>query len=386
MIRAEDRISYYSNSTSSAHDDGKVDEKHSESKTSTSESKTSSNSDSPKKSPRSSLLDPINVDTEPSEIAQQAIKNKKSAIKRGHINKAWNSTTDLKFWLKDCHKWSQAKLESLNAVAGERLTLPLQSPKSGEIPELPILDSVQLAKIRDDTRRYLRSRIFQLKKEEKVARLSPEDLLKALYDAAGRNDVEMMKVCINHGAPVNDRPPGCTDTALHFAAYWGKLKAVQYLMSVEGIDLFSKDEAGDTALELARHFGHASICQMLCSGMGLRPSKDDHRQEKKKYPRPWHAGELITPSAAGRYKGVKINLSDAQREKLRRYWDALEAKRPRGIVGTPATVEQLQLTIFAERVKDWFTKLSEPEQAFVYQLKQKSKAAWPKNFVRMDLI
>ena len=69
-----------------------------------------------------------------------------------------------------------------------------------------------------------------------------------------------------------------------------------------------------------------------------------------------------------------------------RYWDALEAKRPQGIRGTPTTLEQLQMTAHAERVKDWFVGLEEGEQAFVHQLKQKSKAAWPKMFARMDLI
>ena len=70
----------------------------------------------------------------------------------------------------------------------------------------------------------------------------------------------------------------------------------------------------------------------------------------------------------------------------RSYWEALEAKRPPGIRGSPTTLEQLQLTAFAERVKDWFTKLEEGEKAFVHQIKTKSAAQWPKHFVRLDLI
>ncbi len=94
--------------------------------------------------------------------------------------------------------------------------------------------------------------------------------------------MQEMAWCVARGARVNDVPPGSPDTALHYAAYWGKLRAVEYLVKLGQADLFRKDAAGDTALEVARHFGHAPVCQLLCAAMGLRPSKEDHRQERKK--------------------------------------------------------------------------------------------------------
>lgn len=322
----------------------------------------------------------------PSDLARQASKNKKSAIKRGHINAAWNSVVDLKFWLKDLHRWSKIKLESINTVASERIKLKPLGPRSGEIPSLKLKEPADVAQVRDDARRYIRQRIHQLLEEEKERLLTPQQLVSRLYQAAGQGDVEQMKLCIARGAPVNDRAPECGDTALHYATYWGRLRAVEVLLGVDGIDLFAKDEAGDTALEIARHFGHARICQLLCKRMGVKATKADFREEKKKYPGPWHAGALVTPGGKNKFKGVTINLTDARREVLRRYWEALEAKRPRGVRGTPSTLEQLQLTAFAERVKDWFDKLEEGERAFVHQLKMKSVAKWPKHEVRLDLM
>ncbi len=84
---------------------------------------------------------------------------------------------------------------------------------------------------------------------------------------------------------------------------------------------------------------------------------------------------------------LSASLTDAQREKLRRYWEALEAKRPKGIRGDPTTLEQLQMTAHAERVKDWYDKkLDDSERAFVHQLKQKTAAQWPKHHARLDLM
>jgi hypothetical protein len=113
----------------------------------------------------------------PSDLAVQAVKNKKNPIKRGHINASWNSPPDLVFWLKDTHTWSKTKLESLCAVAGERIQLPEPAPSSGEIPVIPLTESPELARVREDARRYLRMRLHQLRQEERESKLSVEDLL-----------------------------------------------------------------------------------------------------------------------------------------------------------------------------------------------------------------
>ena len=201
------------------------------------------------------------VDT-PSELAVKAVKNKKSAIKRGHVNAAWDSTGDLSFWLKDVHRWSKVKLESVITVAAERITLTKKPPPSGEIPAMPRTESEEMTNLRDELRRYLNSRISRLRQEAREAALTQEALQQRLYSAAGENKIAEMMFCISRGVDVNARPPDCSDTALHFATYWGKEKAVDYLISVDGIDLLQKDEAGDTALEIARHFGHAKIAQV----------------------------------------------------------------------------------------------------------------------------
>ena len=196
---------------------------------------------------------------EPSALAAQAMKNKKSAIKRGHINAAWDSVTDLRAWLKDAHRWSKIKLESLVNVCAERIALKPLGPKSGEIPSAPLTEEAGLASLREEARRYLRARISRLQEAERLRQMTRDELLTQLYQAAGENEVDAMKFCVSQGVPVNEVPPDCSDTSLHYAAYWGKLQAVEYLVSLPEIDLFKKDGAGDTALEVARHFGHAEV-------------------------------------------------------------------------------------------------------------------------------
>ena len=70
-----------------------------------------------------------------------------------------------------------------------------------------------------------------------------------------------MKVLLQAGATV-DAVNNDKHTALHFAAYMGKIQVVEELLNA-GADKALKNINGDTALDLAQNKGHPAIVKLL---------------------------------------------------------------------------------------------------------------------------
>lgn len=82
-----------------------------------------------------------------------------------------------------------------------------------------------------------------------------------LHFASAGGDIDMVKISIKNGAPVNGQSDLGT-TALHFAAQWGHIDIVKNLLS-EGADTSLVNALGETALILAEENGHTDIVNLL---------------------------------------------------------------------------------------------------------------------------
>jgi len=88
----------------------------------------------------------------------------------------------------------------------------------------------------------------------------------ALIYAAGRNDYNIAKYLVEHGAMLNARERDVDGsfgkTALHYAAERGNLMLVQYLIE-HGADICIKSKYGETALDFAVAENHTEIVEYL---------------------------------------------------------------------------------------------------------------------------
>ena len=114
----------------------------------------------------------------------------------------------------------------------------------------------------------------------------------ALPLAAGGGHTEIVKMLLNAGADINatstggftalkaaaagghtatlqfllERGAGSKDTAFLNAATWGKTETVRWLLE-NGANVYVKDIAGKTALDLAQENGHAAVVELIKSTM-----------------------------------------------------------------------------------------------------------------------
>ena len=97
----------------------------------------------------------------------------------------------------------------------------------------------------------------------------------ALYEAANLNDdAEATKVLLTHlKIDVNFQMHGDGWTALHRAAYWGRLEIVQVLSNDSRIDFYVKGRGG-TAAAIAYREGNKEVRSFLLLKIGLPPDKD----------------------------------------------------------------------------------------------------------------
>lgn len=86
--------------------------------------------------------------------------------------------------------------------------------------------------------------------------------LGALTKAAKQGDLKMLELLINAGFDVDDRHSLGDETPLMKAAYYGKLKAVGYLLE-KGADIAATDFRGNTALLHAAWSGHTKVVEEL---------------------------------------------------------------------------------------------------------------------------
>ena len=83
-----------------------------------------------------------------------------------------------------------------------------------------------------------------------------------IYDAAKSGDVAKLQQLIDSGAKVDELRKGDDATALHVAAYAGKLNAVEALVKA-GADVDAHTAAGYTPLHLAALKGHVDVVDFL---------------------------------------------------------------------------------------------------------------------------
>ncbi len=92
---------------------------------------------------------------------------------------------------------------------------------------------------------------------------SEQDLASAEFrDSAMHGSVGIMKRLADT-ADVHETEANSGRNALHKAAFWGHIEAVNYLLSDLKLDPNAQDDLGDTALHDAARFGHLEVAQAL---------------------------------------------------------------------------------------------------------------------------
>lgn len=83
----------------------------------------------------------------------------------------------------------------------------------------------------------------------------------ALHLAAGKNEVDDIKILVDNGADVN-MPGDLGNTPLHFAALMGRAEAVKVLLKLKArANLLNEFE--QTPLDVARLGGHGDVVAVL---------------------------------------------------------------------------------------------------------------------------
>lgn len=95
--------------------------------------------------------------------------------------------------------------------------------------------------------------------------------------AASKGNLPLVKLLAECGADI-----ACTNTinkwtALHHACYWDRLPVVQYLVTLNGLDIYAKNIGGDTALHKACDHCRVEIVKFLTTVKGIKLSEKNNK-------------------------------------------------------------------------------------------------------------
>jgi hypothetical protein len=120
------------------------------------------------------------------------------------------------------------------------------------------------------------SRVPHRGREEHVSALEPPAAVEGspvndgFRDAAMHGSVGLMQRLASE-ADVHEAELDSGRTALHKAAFWGHIKAVEFLVTQLKLDGNQQDMLGDTPLHDAARFGHEQVVQtLLAAGPDLK--------------------------------------------------------------------------------------------------------------------
>lgn len=98
----------------------------------------------------------------------------------------------------------------------------------------------------------------------------------AFVSAAGRGELAVVKLFVESGMSV-ETANEYGFTALHWAASWGHLEVVRFLVEDRGADVNAREARGWTALLGAARFGYLEVIRFLVEkhGADVRATTDD---------------------------------------------------------------------------------------------------------------
>ncbi|CAF0874013.1 unnamed protein product, partial [Didymodactylos carnosus] len=93
--------------------------------------------------------------------------------------------------------------------------------------------------------------------------VAPSPVTRDLFEACRNGDLAKVKrLLTNQNVNAKDLL-GRKSTLLHFAAGFGRKDIVEYLLSIEGVDVHAKDDGGLVPIHNAASFGHSEVVQLL---------------------------------------------------------------------------------------------------------------------------
>jgi uncharacterized protein len=96
-----------------------------------------------------------------------------------------------------------------------------------------------------------------------------EDGKTALFWLAGTNELEAVRLLVQHGASVQSAGKGAASPLMH-AAYCNQLEMAKLLVA-QGARVDFKDKNGDSALSFAQERGHGEMVAFLEQAMAKKP-------------------------------------------------------------------------------------------------------------------
>ncbi|KAI9278208.1 hypothetical protein BDA99DRAFT_544685 [Phascolomyces articulosus] len=136
-----------------------------------------------------------------------------------------------------------------------------------------------------------------------------------IFEAAASGDLDFLQKNNGNVAIKNDRGW----TALHFAARYGQMQVVEYLMKQPGCDLLATNSEGKTASQMAEFWGFDDIAKRLAPP--TEETKEDQVVISKGSPYPPNRNNFFAGSPLNRYSWYRT-----ERKTLRRLAQSPKSK------------------------------------------------------------